>query len=107
MINYESFCEQLDTELTKFCFTKETYVYSVIYTLGDFVLFRIEQRFDKKDIWYRNHILGYLNRVMFNENLETTEQEWNKVTAAITNVLEDYKKYRVQSKLDEIDEDFL
>lgn len=106
MINYESFCTQLDDELLKFGFNKEVFVYSTYYMLGKFVLFKIEQGFDKKDIWYRNTLHGYMNRVMFNKNLETIEHEWNKVNSAIINVIEDYKKYHVQNKLNDINKDF-
>ena len=47
-----------------------------------------------------------MNRVMFNKNLETIEHEWNKVNSAIINVIEDYKKYHVQNKLNDINKDF-
>jgi hypothetical protein len=43
---------------------------------------------------------------MFDENLETTQKEWDKVTDSISNVLKEYKKYRVKTKIDELEKDF-
>lgn len=106
MINFEAFCSKIESELKKYNFIKEDYVFTTNFMLGDFVLYTIEHRFDKKDIWYRNTLLGYMNRVMFDENLETTQKEWYKVTDSITKVLAEYKNYRVKEKLDEIEKDF-
>ena len=47
-----------------------------------------------------------MNRVMFDENLETTQKEWDKVTESITKLLAEYKNYRVKTKIDEIGKDF-
>lgn len=90
----------------KYNFVKEDYVFNTSFILGDFVLYTVEHRFDKKDIWYRNTLRGYMNRVMFDENLETTQKEWDKVTDSISNVLKEYKKYRVKTKIDELEKDF-
>jgi len=106
MINYETFCIRLESELMKYNFIKEDYVFTTNFMRGDFVFVSIEHRFDKKDIWYRNTLRGYLNRVMFDENLETTQNEWNKVNDAITKFIADYKKYQVKTKIDELEKDF-
>ena len=106
MINYETFCIRLESELMKYNFIKEDYVFTTTFILGDFPLYTIEHRFDKKDIWYRNTLRGYMNRVMFDENLETTQNEWNKVSDSISKLLAEYKQYRVQTKIDELEKDF-
>lgn len=106
MINFDTFCSKIESELLKYGFVKENYVFTTSFILGDFVIYTIEHRFDKKDIWYRNTLRGYMNRVMFDVNLETTQEEWNKVTNSITKVLAEYKNYRVKTKLDEIEKDF-
>ena len=106
MINYETFCIRLESELMKYNFIKEDYVFTTTFILGDFPLYTIEHRFDKKDIWYRNTLRGYMNRVMFDENLETTQNEWNKVSDSISKLLAEYKHYRVKTKIDELEKDF-
>ena len=106
MINFDAFCSKIESELKKYGFIREDYVFTTNFVLGEFVIFRIEHRFDIKDIWYRNTLRGYMNRVMFDVNLETTQEEWNKVTNSITKVLAEYKNYRVKTKLDEIERDF-
>ena len=106
MISYETFRSKIESELMKYGFIKEDYVFATSFILGDFVLYTIEHRFDKKEIWYRNTLRGYMNRVMFDEKHETTQKEWDKVTDSITKVLADYKNYRVKTKLDEIEKDF-
>lgn len=105
-MNFDAFRSKLESELMKYNFVREDYVFNTSFMLGEFVLYSIEHRFDKKDIWYRNTLLGYMNRVMFDENLETTQKEWDKVTDSISKVLAEYKKYRVKEKLDEIEKDF-
>lgn len=106
MINFDTFCSKIESELKKYGFIREDYVFTTSFVLGEFVIYTIEHRFDKKDIWYRNTLLGYMNRVMFDKNFETTQEEWNKATESITKVLEEYKNYRVKEKLDEIEKDF-
>lgn len=106
MINFDAFCSKIESELMKYGFVKENYVFTTSFVLGEFVIYTIEHRFDKKDIWYRNTLHGYMNRVMFDVNLETTQDEWNKVTDSITKVLAEYKNYLVKTKLDEIEKDF-
>ena len=106
MINYDTFRSKIETELMKYGFIKEDYVFSTSFMLGEFVLYSIEHRFGKREIWYRNTLLGYMNRVMFDKNLETTQKEWDKVTDSITKVLAEYKNYRVKTKIDEIEKDF-
>ena len=106
MINYDTFCSKIESELKKYGFIREDYVFTTSFVLGEFVIYTIEHRFDKKDIWYRNTLLGYMNRVMFDKNLETTQEEWDKATKSITNVIAEYKNYRVKEKLDEIEKDF-
>lgn len=106
MINYDTFCSKLEPELIRLGFVKGDYVFTTSFSLGDFSLITIEHRFEKKDIWYRNTLRGYLNRVMFDENLETTQKEWDKVTESITKLLAEYKNYRVKTKIDEIGKDF-
>ena len=105
-MNYDAFCSKLESELMKYNFVKEDYVFTTSFSLGDFVLYTVEHRFDKKDIWYRNTLRGYMNRVMFDENLETTQKEWDKVTDSISKVLKEYKRYRVKTKIDELEKDF-
>ncbi|MBO7691284.1 MAG: hypothetical protein J6T10_01460 [Methanobrevibacter sp.] len=107
MINYDTFRTKLESELIRFGFIREDYVFTTSFILGDFVLYTIEHRYEKKDIWYRNTLRGYMNRVMFDENLETTQKEWDKVTESIPKVLEDYKNYRVKTKIDEMRKDFV
>ena len=106
MINYDEFCSKIKSELMKYGFIKEDYVFTTNFMLGDFVLYKIEHRFGKKDIWYCNTLRGYMNRVMFDENLETTQKEWDKVNDSITKLLVEYKNYRVQTKIDELEKDF-
>ena len=106
MINFDTFCSKIESELKKYGFIREDYVFTTSFVLGEFVIYTIEHRFDKKDIWYRNTLLGFMNRVMFDKNFETTQEEWNKATGSITKVLEEYKNYRVKEKLDEIEKDF-
>lgn len=105
-MNFETFCSKLESELMKYNFVKEDCVYDTNFILGDFVLYKIEHRFDKYDIWYRNTLHGYFNRVMFDEKHETTQKEWDKVTDSISNVLKEYKKYLVKTKIDELENDF-
>lgn len=105
-MNFDAFRSKLESELMKYNFVKEDYVFTTSFILGDFVLYTVEHRYNKKDIWYRNTLRGYMNRVMFDENLETTQKEWNKVTDSISNVLKEYKSYRVKTKIDELEKDF-
>lgn len=106
MINYETFCSKIESELMKYGFIREDYVFATSFMLGEFVLYSIEHRYGKREIWYRNTLCGYMNRVMFDANLETTQNEWDKVSDSITKVLAEYKKYLVKEKLDEIEKDF-
>lgn len=105
-MNFDAFRSKLESELMKYNFVREDYVFTTNFVIGDFVLYTVEHRYDKKDIWYRNTLLGYMNRVMFDENHETTQKEWNKVTDSISKVLKEYKSYRVKTKIDEIEKDF-
>lgn len=105
-MNFDTFRSKLESELMKYNFVREDYIFNTNFILGEFLLYSIEHRFGKNEIWYRNTLLGYMNRVMFDENLETTQKEWDKVTDSITKVLAEYKKYRVKEKLDEIEKDF-
>lgn len=105
-MNFDAFRSKLESELIKYNFVREDYVFITNFMLGEFVLYSIEHRFDKKDIWYRNTLRGYMNRVMFDEHLETTQKEWDKVTDSISKVLADYKKYLVKMKIDELEKDF-
>ena len=41
------------------------------------------------------------------ENLETTQKEWDKVTDSISKVLKEYKNYLVKTKIDELKKDFI
>lgn len=104
-MNFDAFRSKLESELMKYNFVREDYVFNTSFMLGEFLLYSIEHRY-KKDIWYRNTLCGYMNRVMFDENHETTQKEWDKVTDSISKVLAEYKKYRVKEKLDEIEKDF-
>ena len=106
MINYDTFRSKIESELKKYNFTKEDYVFATSFMLGEFVIYTIEHRYGKREIWYRTTLLGYMNRVMFDNNLETTQEEWNKAIGSITKVLAEYKNYRVKEKLDEIEKDF-
>lgn len=105
-MNFDAFRSKLESELMKYNFVREDYVFTTSFILGDFVLYTVEHRYNKKDIWYRNTLRGYMNRVMFDENLETTQKEWDKVTDSISKVLKEYKSYRVKTKIDEIEKDF-
>ena len=105
-MNFDAFRSKLESELMKYNFVREDYVFTTSFILGDFVLYTIEHRYNKKDIWYRNTLRGYMNRVMFDENLETTQKEWDKVTDSISKVLKEYKSYRVKTKIDELEKDF-
>lgn len=105
-MNFDAFRSKLESELMKYNFVREDYVFTTSFMLGEFVLYSIEHRFGKNDIWYRNTLLGYMNRVMFDEHLETTQKEWDKVTDSISKVLADYKKYLVKTKIDELEKDF-
>lgn len=105
-MNFDAFRSKLESELMKYNFVKEDYVFHTSFILGDFVLYTVEHRFDKKDIWYRNTLRGYMNRVMFDEHLETTQKEWDKVTNSISKVLKEYKSYLVKTKIDELEKDF-
>ena len=106
-MNFDTFCSKLESELIKYNFVREDYVFSTCFILGDFVLYKIEHRYDKKDIWYSNTLRGYMNRVMFDENIETTQKEWDKVTDSISKVLKEYKNYLVKTKIDELEKDFV
>ena len=106
MINFETFSSKIESELMKYSFIREDYVFTTSFMLGEFVLYTIEHRYGKREIWYRNTLRGYMNRVMFDVNLETTQEEWNKAIGSITKVLAEYKNYRVKTKLDEIERDF-
>lgn len=105
-MNFDTFRSKLESELMKYNFVREDYVFNTSFMLGEFLLYSIEQRYDKKDIWYRNTLCGYMNRVMFDENHETTQKEWDKVTESISKVLKEYKNYLVKTKIDEIEKDF-
>ena len=105
-MNFDTFCSKLESELIKYNFVREDYVFNTHFILGDFVIYNIERRFDKKDIWYRNTLRGYMNRVMFDEKLETTQKEWDKATDSISKVLKEYKNYLVKTKIDELEKDF-
>lgn len=106
MINFDTFRSNIESELMKYGFIKEDYIFTTSFVLGEFVIYTIEHRFGKKDIWYRNTLLGYMNRVMFDKNLETTQEEWDKASKSITNVIAEYKNYCIKTKLDEIEKDF-
>lgn len=106
-MNFDTFCSKLESELIKYNFVKEEYAFSTCFILGDFVLYKVVHRSDKKDIWYSNTLRGYMNRVMFDENIETTQKEWDKVIVSISKVLKEYKNYLVKTKIDELEKDFI
>ena len=42
----------------------------------------------------------------FNKNLETTQDEMNKVKEATVKILGQYKNFLIESKIDELENDF-
>ena len=106
MISYETFAIELETYLTKLGYRKDEYNYNSYFTLGSFEMFCIERRKDNLNIWYRNDMMGFMNRVDFDKNLETTQDEMNKVKEAAVRVLVQYKNFHIASKISELEKDF-
>ena len=106
MINYETFSIALETYLTSLGFKKEEYIYTIYFMLGTFEMFCIERRKDNLNIWYRNDMMGFMNKVAFDKNLETTQDEMNKVKEAAVTLLGQYKNFIVQTKIHDLEQDF-
>lgn len=106
MINYETFAIALETYLTSLGYRKDEYIYTIYFMLGTFEMFCIERRKDNLNIWYRNDMMGFMNKVDFDKNFETTQDEMNKVKEAAVRVLGQYKNFLVASKITELEKDF-
>lgn len=66
----------------------------------------IEKYKDNFNIWYRSDMLDSINKVNFNKKLETTQDEMNKVKEAAVRILGQYKNFRIECKIDELEKDF-
>ena len=66
----------------------------------------IEKYKDNFNIWYRSDMMDSMNKVNFNKNLETTQDEMNKVKEAAVKILGQYKNFLIESKIDELEKDF-
>lgn len=106
MINYETFATALETYLTNLGYRKDEYNYNIYFTLGSFEMFCIERRKDNHNIWYRTDMMGFMNKVDFDKDLETTQDEMNKVKEAAVRVLYQYKNFHIASKISELEKDF-
>ena len=71
--------------------------------LDSFELFCIEKYKDNFNIWYRSDMMDSMNKVNFNKNLETTQDEMNKVKEAAVRILGQYKNFHIESKIDELE----
>lgn len=106
MINYDTFAIELETYLTSLCYKKDEYPKTIYFMLDSFELFCIEKYKDNFNIWYRSDMMDSINKVNFNKNLETTQDEMNKVKEAAVRILGQYKNFRIECKIDELEKDF-
>lgn len=106
MINFDTFTIELETYLTSLGYKKDEYPKTIYFMLDSFELFCIEKYKDNFNIWYRSDVMGSMNKVNFNKNLETTQDELNKVKEAAVRILGQYKNFLIESKINELEKDF-
>ena len=106
MINFDTFAIELETYLTSLGYKKYEYSKIIYFMLDSFEMFYIEKYKDNFNIWYRSDMMDSMNKVNFNKNLETTQDEMNKVKEAAVRVLAQYKNFIIESKIDELEKDF-